>query len=241
MMGSEDFMDHSEPPADVAASVREAVGVFQSSANLQAAIDELLSSGFHRADLSLLANQDAVKAKLGHAYRKVQDLEDASDVPSGAYVSTEAIGDAEGALVAGLAYIGALTAVGAVVASGGTLALAIVAAAAAGTGAGSVGAMFARLIGADRADRVAEHLERGGLLLWVRTRSAAHEDRALGILQRNDAEDVHVHDLARGKELERRMAARLQELADEADRESFPASDAPSFSPSVSGGPRRNR
>ncbi len=233
-------MDHSEPPADVTASAREAVGVFQNSASLQAAIDDLLSSGFHRADLSLLASRDAVEAKLGHAYRKVQELEDASNVPSRAYVSTEAIGDAEGALVAALAYIGALTAVGAVVASGGTLAAAIAAAAAAGSGAGSIGAVFARFISAGRADLVAEHLERGGLLLWVRTRDVAHEKRAVDILRRDGAEDVHIHDLARARDFGRQTAARLQELADEADRESFPASDAPSFSPTVPGGPQRN-
>ena len=35
--------------------IREAVGVFNGSEDFQGAIDELLSSGFHRADLSLLA------------------------------------------------------------------------------------------------------------------------------------------------------------------------------------------
>ena len=37
--------------------VREAVGVFKGSAVLQAAIDELLASGFDRAELSLLASE----------------------------------------------------------------------------------------------------------------------------------------------------------------------------------------
>ena len=94
--------------------------------------------------------------------------------------------------------------------------------------------------GAGGADRVAEQLERGGLLLRVRTRDAAHEDRAMQILQHSDADDVPLHDLAAAKELGRQTAARLQKLVDEADRESFPASDAPSFSPSVSGGPKRS-
>jgi len=42
--------------------IREAVGVFANANDLQAAIDELLSSGFHRADLSLLACEEAVNA-----------------------------------------------------------------------------------------------------------------------------------------------------------------------------------
>ena len=46
-------------------TIREAVGVFASENDLQAAIDELLSSGFHRAELSLLASEEAVNEKLG--------------------------------------------------------------------------------------------------------------------------------------------------------------------------------
>ena len=40
--------------------VREAVAVFHSAENLQNAIDEVLSSGFHRSSLSLLANEAEV-------------------------------------------------------------------------------------------------------------------------------------------------------------------------------------
>jgi len=43
-----------------ARTVREAVGVFNRSEDLQDAIDELLSSGFDRAELSLLASEHAV-------------------------------------------------------------------------------------------------------------------------------------------------------------------------------------
>ena len=45
-------------------------------------------------------------------------------LPRTAYVSTEAIGDAEGALIGGLMYIGATAVAGAIVATGGTLAAA---------------------------------------------------------------------------------------------------------------------
>jgi hypothetical protein len=58
------------PPENEATTVREAVGVFATPETLQEAIDELMSSGFDRADLSLLASEDAVEAKLGHMYRK---------------------------------------------------------------------------------------------------------------------------------------------------------------------------
>jgi hypothetical protein len=54
--------------------VREAVGVFSRPGELQDAIDGLLSSGFHRAELSLLASEHAVEEKLGHRYAKVKAL-----------------------------------------------------------------------------------------------------------------------------------------------------------------------
>ena len=109
-------------------TIREAVGVFGSANDLQAAIDELLSSGFHRADLSLLASEEAANEKLGGGFANVRAVEDNPVVPRKAYVSPEAIGDAQGGIVGGLVYAGATVAAGAVVISGGTIAAAIVAA-----------------------------------------------------------------------------------------------------------------
>ena len=95
--------------------LREAVGVFTTADDLQAAIDELLSSGFHRAELSLLAGEDALNEKLGRGFANVRDFEDDPGVPRSAYVSPEAIGDAQGGIVGALIYAGATVAAGAVV------------------------------------------------------------------------------------------------------------------------------
>ena len=111
---------------------REAVDVFHDPDSLQAALDQLLSSGFDRRELSLLASERAIEEKLAHRYRKVAELEDDPRVPRVAYVCLESIGDAEGGLIGGLMYIGAVVAGGAMVAPGGTLAGAFLAAAMAG-------------------------------------------------------------------------------------------------------------
>ena len=90
-------------------------------------------------------------------------------------------------------YVGAVLAAGGIVASGGTLAGAVVAAAlAAGAGA-AAGSAFAKLLEYHHADYLAEQLGRGGILLWVRTRTAEREMRALEILGKHSAHDVHVH------------------------------------------------
>ncbi len=182
-------------PGEREGSVREAVGVFDSADTLQAAIDELLSSGFDRAELSLLASEDAVKAKLGHMYRKAGELEDVTGIPRAAYISTETVGDAEGAVIGGLMYVGAGILMGPVAFAGGTLA-AVTAAAAAGMGAGGlIGSLLAKWVGDHHAHYLQEQLDHGGLLLWVRTWDADDENRAVKILAQHSGRDVHLHTL----------------------------------------------
>lgn len=177
------------------ATVREAVGVFHDETALQTAADELLTAGFDRSHLSLLASDHAVEEKLGHAYEKVAELEDDPEAPHLAYIGTDSRTEAKGLVTGGLAYVGAIGTVGLIVASGGTVAAAIVGAAVAGGAGGMIGAFLSRFIERHHADSLQEHLDHGGLLLWVRTTDAEHEQRALEVLKRNGAEDVHVHDL----------------------------------------------
>ena len=180
-------------PDEETRTVREAVGVFATPERLQEAMDELMTSGFDRADLSLLAAEKAVEEKLGHKYRKVAELEDDPAVPRAAYVSTESVGDAEGGVIGGLMYIGATAAAGAIVATGGTLAAAIAAAALAGGAGGVIGSILAKWIGDHHARHLQEQLDHGGLLLWARTWNAEDEKRAVEILAKHSGQDVHVH------------------------------------------------
>jgi hypothetical protein len=154
-------------------SRREAVGVFHDVATLERAIDELESSGFDRSALSLLAGEDTIAEKLGHRFERVEYYEDDEAVPRAAYISREAVGDAEGGLVGGLVYVGAV----------------------AGGLGGVIGSALAGLVGEHHARSLQKQLDRGGILLWVRTPDAEHEARATAILGRHAATDVHVHDL----------------------------------------------
>jgi hypothetical protein len=175
--------------------LREAVGVFDNANDLQEAIDELLSSGFHRAELSLLADEHAVSEKLEGRYAVTGALADNSVVPRTAYVSPEAIGDAQGGIVGGLVYAGAVVAGGAVAVSGGTILAAIVAATLFGGAGGLVGMLLAKWLGHSHAHYLQTQIDHGGLLLWVKTRDAEAEQRAAGILRRHSSHDVHVHTL----------------------------------------------
>lgn len=175
--------------------MREAVGVFKAADALEDAITDLMSSGFDRAEISLLAAEQTVEEKLGHKYRKVTELQDETAVPRTCYVSTESIGDAEGAIIGAFLYVGAVATAGAIVASGGALAAVIAGTVAGGGAAILIGSVLAKLVGDHHAHYFAEQLEHGGLLLWVQTRDAEHEKRAVEILRKHSGLDVHVHAL----------------------------------------------
>jgi hypothetical protein len=67
-------------------TIPEAVELFHLSEDLHGAIDELLSSGFHRSELSLLASDVAVEEKLDHHYKRIGTPADDPAVPRSAYI-----------------------------------------------------------------------------------------------------------------------------------------------------------
>jgi hypothetical protein len=173
--------------------VREAVGVFQKLNDLQAAIDELLSSGFNRAEISILGSQDAVEAKLVTAQSSRDELGDNPSTPRALYVSKESMEVGKGSLIGGLALLGAYTSIAVLGAAGGPI-LVLVLGVTLATGAGGLlGTGLSALLGHQRTAHFQEQLDRGGLLLWVRTGDTARELRAVEILTRHSGGAVHVH------------------------------------------------
>jgi hypothetical protein len=175
------------------AGIREVVGIFSRWEELQSAIDELLGSGFHRAELSLLASEHAVVKKLGGQFERTSELADNSHVPRTTYVSTAVIGGAKGAMIGALMYVSAMAAAGAILASGGTIEVGFSAMALAGGAGGLIGVILALWISDNHAHYLQEQIDRGGLLLWVRTRDSEKERRAIHVLTRHSGRDVHPH------------------------------------------------
>jgi len=177
--------------------IREAVGVFADPDVLEAAVNELGIAGFSRAAISVLAAGATAKDRIDVVYHGVKEIEESSDAPRSDFVSSESLAEEKGALLGIPLYIGGAAGLLAVTASGGSLALAIAAAIALGSLGASLGAVLAGAIEQARSERIQEQLKLGGLVLWVTTPNPDAEKRALAILNKLGARDVHVHEIQR--------------------------------------------
>lgn len=174
--------------------VREVVGIFGNLASLQSAIDELLVSGFDRSEISLLQEDKVVRARKG-SERSVE-LEDDNRAPRLHYIESESLSEGKAALIGVLAYIGFFVGAGALTASSGVFASPIVVGAVVGGLAAIAGLLVAFLIGKRQARWARAQLERGGLLLWVRTWTEQRERQAMSLMEKHGGHHVHVHAVA---------------------------------------------
>jgi len=176
-------------------SMREAVAVFDDPEALKAAVSELQGNGFDRADISFIARESFLTGHVQKDYAEARAVEDAPDVPRQAVVDETDIRQRRTLEISMAATIAAFVAAGFTVMTGGATAVAAGAAVAAMGGVGGIGALIGKAFGKGQETFLKEQLERGGILLWVRTRDAAAEERAAAILRRHSAQDVHVHAL----------------------------------------------
>ena len=175
-----------------ATKIREAVAVVEDVASLEMIVLDLKEAGFLERDISLLAGHRTVKRKLGHLYDHVEELEDDPAAPRTAFVSIRSVAKREDWLVGSLTTLPALLAAGTVVASAGAVAAAI--AGTAVTGA-LIGTVMANWMDRRHAQWLQEQLDRGGILLWVRTENENRERNAIEILGRYATHDIHIHEI----------------------------------------------
>jgi hypothetical protein len=181
---------------------REVAGVFHAREDLDRAIEALLLAGFDRADVDLMASVDSVRERLGTIYVAATELADVPDVPRRAFVPRREVKSVLAGAVGILTFIGATAAAFGVVASGGALALAAAAAAAGGGAAGGAGVLaMRRFMDREEAKELEAQVVAGGLILWVRARSADREETAQRILREHGADAVRVHEIEIGKHL----------------------------------------
>jgi hypothetical protein len=185
--------------ASVFYSSPEVVGVLPNEAELETAVEELLSSGLDRQQISILAirhNRSANGAP-SKADASVSRLEDDPQSPLGAFASAHSRAELEAATVGVPLYVFGVGGYVATVASGGSLAFALAALLLAGAAGAGLGGLLAHTMARRHRDAVAAQIDKGGLLLWVQVRSLDQEKKAIGALNRHRARHVHVHEVER--------------------------------------------
>jgi hypothetical protein len=173
--------------------LREAVARFADPKKLEQAVSDLQSHGFNRADISFIARAGTgVSGELAKDYADTRQAEDDPHAPQEAAIDSSDVRQGRTLATSMAAVIASFAAAGFTVATGGGAAIAAGAAVAAGVGIGAVGAALGWKAGDSEHKFFDEQLERGGVLLWVRTPDAAAEERALTVLCACDGYDAHI-------------------------------------------------
>jgi hypothetical protein len=177
-------------------TIREAVAIFGSREALENAVEDLLSNGFDRNQLSILAGHATVEDTLRHPVGDMRSLADDPAAPRSEPLERPDVGNVMGVAVGPPAAFAALAAAGATAMTGGAFAGVAIAALAAGGGVGALGAFLAKSFNDEVVDDFKEQIARGGILLWAAVRDAGQEQRAREILSRHAKEEVRVHEIA---------------------------------------------
>ena len=175
----------------------EAVGVFMDPAALRTAVNELESSGFDRANISVLGSDAEIRKRVGHLYRNVTEIEDDARAPRTSFVSgSKRVEDSR--LQSCFPYTSAVSPGSPLsLRPAAQLALAFGAAIVGSAVGVSLGGLLAGAIAQHHAERIAEQIAQGGLVLWVKVADNDAEGHALAVLEKTGARDVHIHEIER--------------------------------------------
>jgi len=161
--------------------IREAVGIFSETADLQKAMDELLASGFERTAFGLLAGEHTVQSHLHDLYQSANENSGGVDGPNIAFVHK----DKNETMFGNLYFIGGSTLAGAAVLTAGALGGAILAATTGVLAVGAVGAIVGMVIHQSDAEYLEDHINAGHLVFFVRVMNSTEEAKAKEILARH--------------------------------------------------------
>lgn len=208
-------------------SSREALAIFEEEGAFRAAIDKLREAGFPAGDISFLTSAETLNSRLGDSYAPATQPAGPPEVCAVTHVVRPEAAQVEAAIARRLFYVGTLPRIGALAASGGAFAAAV---AAAQTGEGDDGLLCDQLsqhMEKRHLTTIVEQLAQGAILLWVQTRDEEAERKSLAILRQEGGQEVMVHSLPAGRLTTAEETA--VDRVDEELRQTFPASDPPSF------------
>jgi hypothetical protein len=182
--------------------VREVVGVFDTPAHLEEAVDQLDRAGLDRAAMSVLGAEtprpdEPRNDRAGLAPRSIIAIADDPTTPTTAFVSDISRSEARGMATAVPLLIGGFGAAWAVAAAGGALLFAIGATVASGAVGAGLGALLYHAVARHHAAAIRGQMAQGGLILWVRITDKDVEEKVTAVLRERGAGFVHTHMIER--------------------------------------------
>jgi hypothetical protein len=177
--------------------IRQAVAVYRDATHLQQAFDALMAAGFNREEVSLLAGEFTVKQSLGDIYARINEGSSSPNAPVTAFVKKKSVGGAfhgvaDGVLFAGSVAVLAIAVVLSAIFGGG-----VVAATVAVVGVLCIGGLMAVIIRQNTGEALHDQVERGHMLLFVRTADTSRETQAKKILAEHGGRRVKVLEISR--------------------------------------------
>ena len=160
------------------------VGIFSSLEVLSGVVYALELKGFDHAQFGVLS------PKADHSRAASETAADPRTQTDALTFDPENTGTIAAAVVGGLTYVGAMTALGVMVLTGGALGMALLAMAAAGGVGGVSGLLIAAGFRREHAETIDNQLSLGGLVLWVEPRDSAQEAQAFKAMRAAGATDV---------------------------------------------------
>lgn len=182
----------TESKNDDGSTYNEVVGLLRSSQDLEAALAMFTSSGWDRADMSLLARHNVLLPE--HLRTDTAELADNPAAKRASPVSHTDVRQGRALATGMIGVVGAFAVSAVIVVSGGSTPLAALGALIVG---GIVIALVAGLgyrIGDVRRQFLREQADHKGIVLWVKVKKPGDEEKARNIFAHLGARNVHVHE-----------------------------------------------
>jgi len=148
--------------------MKEITGIFDKKNDLDSACEELSKIGIKKSDISLLAREKDVHAKLGKDYKSVYELKAGDDIPRIEYISEKTFFNRENIFITILFYLGLITALGISVIKQDSISLDIAIAFFAGMFLQLIAIFISSIFRKRHSDYIERKLNKGGFLFWIK-------------------------------------------------------------------------
>lgn len=168
--------------------IREAVGVFEDMEDLRKAVSELEGTQFSRESISMLGNKNDIEKQFGLPEIPPALAENNRDAPRQPPIRTEEKAIGLGVMIGSCSFI-AVT--GTLLATGADVDISIILTAT--IAGGVIGYLLAKITEKYFGRHIQKQIEKGGMVLWVKTHNAKREKIAYDILIKHGAKHVHIN------------------------------------------------